>query len=78
MNNILIESVVGPDGTLRLDVPIGAENANQPVRVMIEAARKPMARAKWEAFVRSMDGSIMDPTFERPAQPPLEVREPLS
>jgi hypothetical protein len=78
MNNILIESVVGPDGTLRLDVPIGVENANRPVRVLIEATRKPMTRAKWEAFVRSMAGSITDPTFERPSQLPLEVRESLS
>ena len=68
MSNIVIESVIGPDGTLHLDVPIGIENANQPVRVVIEAARKPMTRAEWAAFVRSMAGSITDPTFERPPQ----------
>lgn len=78
MSNIVIESVVGPDGTLHLDVPIGIENANQPVRVVIEAARKPMTRADWVAFVRLMAGSISDPTFERPPQLPLEVRESLS
>ena len=78
MNNIVIESVIGPDGTLHLDVPIGMENANQPVRVVIEAARKPMTRAEWGAFVQSMAGSITDPTFERPPQLPLEEREPLS
>ena len=78
MSNIVVESVVGPDGTLHLDVPIGIENANQPVRVVIEAARKPMTRAEWSTFVRSMAGSITDPTFERPPQLPLEAREPLS
>ena len=78
MSNILIESVVGPDGNLHLNVPIGIENANQPVRVMIEAVRKPMTRTEWEAFVWSMAGSITDPTFERPPQLPLEVRESLS
>ena len=78
MNNIVIESVIGPDGTLHLDVPIGIENANQPVRVVIEATRKPMTREEWVAFVRSMAGSITDPTFERPPQLPLETRESLS
>ena len=78
MSNIVIDSVIGPDGTLHLDVPIGIENANQPVRVVIEAAHKPMTRAEWEAFVRSLAGSITDPTFERPPQLPLEARESLS
>ena len=68
MSNIVVDSVIGPDGTLHLDVPIGIENANQPVRVVIEAARKTMTREEWGAFVRSMAGSITDPTFERPAQ----------
>ena len=78
MSNIVFESVIGPDGTLHLDVPIGIENANQPVRVVIEAARKPMTRAEWREFVRSMAGSITDPTFERPPQLPFETRESLS
>ena len=78
MSNIVIESVIGPDGTLHLEVPIGIENANQPVRVVIEAARKPMTPAEWGAFVQSMAGSITDPTFERPPQLPLEAREALS
>ena len=78
MSNIVVHSVIGPDGTLHLDVPVGMENANQPVRVVIEAARKQMTRAEWGAFVQSMAGSITDPTFERPPQLPLESRESLS
>jgi hypothetical protein len=78
MGNIVIDSFIGPDGTLHLDVPVGIENANQLVRVVIEAVRKPMTRAEWEAFVRSMAGSITDPTFEGPPQLPLETRESLS
>lgn len=77
MNNIVIQSVVGPEGTLHLEVPFGMENANQPVRVVIEPARKPMTQSEWGDFVQSMAGSITDPTFERPPQLPLEVREPL-
>ena len=78
VSNIVFESVIGPDGTLHLDLPIGIENANQPVRVVIQSVRKPMTRAEWGAFVRSMAGSITDPTFERPPQLPLETRESLS
>lgn len=78
MSNIVIDSVIGPDGTLHLAVPIGIENANQPVRVVIEATRKPMTREEWGAFVRSMAGSITDQMFERPPQLPLETRESLS
>ena len=78
MSNIVIESVIGQDGTLHLDVPIGMESANLPVRVVIEAARKPMTPAEWSAFVQAMAGSITDPTFERPPQLPLESRELLS
>ena len=78
MGHIVVDSVVGPDGTLHLDVPIGIESANLPVRVVIEAVRTPMTRAEWQAFVRSLAGSITDPTFERPPQLPLEVRESLS
>jgi hypothetical protein len=78
MSSIVVESVIGPDGTLHLDIPIGIESANQPVRVVIEPVRKPMTQAEWGAYVRSMAGSITDPTFERPAQLPLEARESLS
>jgi hypothetical protein len=74
MSKIDFDSVVGPDGTLHLDVPVGIENANQPVRVVIEPARKPMTQTEWREFVRSMAGSITDPTFARPPQLPLEAR----
>jgi hypothetical protein len=78
MSDIVIDSIIGPDGTLHLDVPTGIENANRAVRVLIEPARKPMTQVEWGAFVRSMAGSITDPTFERPPQLPLEPRELLS
>ncbi|MBL8828269.1 MAG: hypothetical protein JNM18_14910 [Planctomycetaceae bacterium] len=78
MSNIVINSVVGPDGTLHLEVPIGMENANQPVRVVIEPTGKLMTPAEWSAFVGTMAGSIADPTFERPPQLPIESRESLT
>ncbi len=55
MSSIVVDSVIGPDGTLHLDVPIGIQIANQPVRVVIEAARKPMTRAR-VGGIRPVDG----------------------
>lgn len=78
MSSIVIESHAGPDGTLHLDVPLGLDRANHPVRVIIEPQRTAMTREEWAAYVQSMAGSITDPTFERPPQLPLEERGPLS
>jgi hypothetical protein len=78
MNSIVVESHTDPDGTLHLDIPLGIERANQPVRVVIEPSRPAMTQEQWRAWVQKMAGSITDPNFERPPQPPLEVREPLS
>ncbi len=73
-----IRHIKGRPGTNHLDVPIGIENANQPVRLVIEPTRQPMTPAEWDAFMRSIAGSITDPTLERPLQLPLETRESLS
>ena len=78
MSSIVIEARTGPDGTLHLDVPLGIDKANQPVRVVIESPRRAMTAEEWPAHVRSVAGSINDPTFERPPQLPLEAREPLN
>jgi hypothetical protein len=77
MSSIVVESRTGPDGTLHLDVPLGPDRANQPVRVVIHSTPRPISREEWVAWVQSMAGSITDPTFERPPQLPLEERDPL-
>jgi hypothetical protein len=77
MSNIVIQSVIGPEGTLHLDVPLGIESANQPVRVVIETNRKEMSPSEWRAIVQSLAGSITDSSFKRPPQLPLEEREPF-
>jgi len=70
MSNIVIESVIGPDGTLHLHVPIGIENANQPVRVVIEAARKPMTRTKGDRGPRFLRNLTIRP---RPSAPEIST-----
>lgn len=77
MSSIVVESRTGPDGTLRLDIPLGADRADQPVRVVIESSRRPMTQEEWAAKVEALAGSITDPTFERPPQLPLEERDLL-
>lgn len=77
MSSIVLESQTGPDGTLHLDVPLGPDRANQPVRVVIETPRRQLSPAEWSEWVQAIAGSVTDPTFERPPQPPLEERDPL-
>jgi hypothetical protein len=77
MSSIVVESRTGPDGTLHLDVPLGPDRANQPVRVVIQSLPRSMSQAEWVTWVHSMAGSITDPNFERPPQLPLEERDPL-
>lgn len=78
MTRIVLQSRTGTDGTLHLNVSLGRERANQEVQVVIEPAPQRMPQAEWTDWVRSMAGSITDPTFERPPQLPLEERRPLS
>lgn len=78
MTPIVLTSKVGPDGVLRLDLPLVA--ADREVRVTIEPLDPKMKRTaeEWRAFILSTAGSITDPTFERFPQGELEEREPLS
>lgn len=78
MTTTVVNSRVGDDGVLTLELPLGAEEAGREVRVTVEPVRKPMTQAEWQAWVQRMAGSISDPGFERQPQGEYEVREPLS
>jgi hypothetical protein len=78
MAAIEIQSRVGPDGRLVLDVPVGSENANREVKVTIDGidrprSRQPMTQREWEDFILRTAGSI--PDLERPPQGEYEKRE---
>ena len=51
MNRMVVNSKVGSDGILRLDLPLGADQANREVQVTVESvqaaavAAKPILRA---------------------------------
>jgi hypothetical protein len=80
MTRVVIHSKIGPDGVLHLDVPMGTDEANREVRIIVEditpdlAATAPEA---WYDFIQRTAGSITDPDFRRPEQGEFEEREPL-
>ncbi len=80
MTRMVVNSKVGPDGILRVTVPLGADEANREVQVTIEAtaaAAQRMTQEQWRQFILSTAGSITDPTFVRHPQGEYEERDPL-
>lgn len=80
MTILEMESRVGPDGVLVLAVPVGQENANREVKVIVDSIerkslRAPLTQEEWEQMIRETAGSIDDPTFVRPEQGRFEERE---
>jgi hypothetical protein len=76
MSRIVVHAKAGPDGTLHLDIPLGREQADREVQVVIEPVPKRMTQAAYAAWVRSMAGTWQG-DFERPPQGEYEQREPL-
>jgi hypothetical protein len=80
MDRIVLHSRVGPDGVLRLDVPIGAAAADGEVEVTIEATgpkpRTSTEQEEWRQFVLSTAGAWQG-DLERPEQGIFEERDSL-
>jgi hypothetical protein len=79
METVHLSAITRPDGTLLLTVPT-AVPAGMPVDVEVRIEKKPKSfgsRAEWLAWARAIAGSITDPNFTRPEQPPLGQIEPL-
>jgi hypothetical protein len=76
MIRIVLQSRTGPDGTLHLDVPLGSEQADREVQVVIESVSKPLTPAEYSKWVRSVAGAWQG-DFERPSQGEYEHREPF-
>jgi hypothetical protein len=78
MTRMILNARIGADGVLRLNVPLGPQEAHQDVQVTVEAVtpRKPMTQAEWAAWVQSMAGTWQG-DFERPPQGELQERDPL-
>ena len=76
--SIVIISRSGPDGKLRLEIPVNRPGADYEVEVVVRPpSLRPLTVDEYAAAVSSLTGSITDPNFERPPQPPLEERNLL-
>jgi len=77
MSRIELESKVGPDGVLAVEIPLGVAEANKRVRVVVEPLNVAAARDAWLRFIEETAGSITDSTFTRQPQGDYEKREVL-
>ena len=81
MTHIEIRSRVGPDGVLRLAVPVGAAEANREVKITVEsleetAAQSRLSPEQWKQFIEETAGCWKGDPLVRPAQGEFENREP--
>ena len=75
MTSIVLHSTSGPDGKLRLEVPVGKPDTEFEVEVVLRP--KPDAGKGWPPGYFDLFGSIDDESFVRPPQgdlpPPVEL-----
>jgi hypothetical protein len=80
MHRLVVQSRVGSDGVLHIDIPMGKEDADREVQVTIVPVRvgpSPMTQEEWRQLVMETAGSITDPSFVRHEQGEYEQREEL-
>jgi hypothetical protein len=79
MHRLVVQSRVGSDGVLHIDIPVGKEDADQEVQVTIDPVRpgaSPMNQEEWHQFVRETAGSWQG-ELERPEPLEFEQRDEL-
>jgi hypothetical protein len=78
MKRKVVNSRVGHDGVLHLDIPLDPTDADRDVIVtIVPRSGPPMSVDEWRAAVKRSAGSITDPEFKRHPQGEYEVREEL-
>jgi hypothetical protein len=80
MTHIEIKSRVGPDGVLKVAVPVGMAQANREVKITVEsleqtAAKPRLSPEQWKQFIEETAGCWKGDPLARPAQGELENRE---
>ena len=78
MNRIIVRSRVDGDGVLRVNLPIGKQDADREVQLTVEPlpGKKPMRQEEYVKWVEAMAGAWQG-EFERPEQGKLQERDPL-
>lgn len=79
MTTIKLTATAGPDGVVRLAVPVGDAGGEYDIVLTPKppAITTPEGRGWPPGFFETVIGSIDDDTFVRPPQPPLEERLPF-
>jgi len=83
MTHIELRTKVGPDGILSLSVPVGLEEANREVKIVVESIEpglkkgSRMTQEEWKQFVAETAGSWKG-DLERLEQGEYETRKELS
>ena len=81
MHRLVVQSRVGADGVLHIDIPMGLEVADREVQVTIDPVRRvssSMTQEEWRQFVMETAGSITDPSFVRHEQGTLTQLDSFS
>lgn len=75
MHRLVVQSRVGSDGVLHIDIPMGKEDADREVQVTIDPVQvgpSPMTQEEWRQFVKETAGAWQG-DLERPE--PLEYEQ---
>ncbi len=79
MHRLVVQSRVGSDGVLHIDIPLGKEDADRDVRVTIdpvEVGPPPLTQEEWRRFVMETAGAWQG-DLNRPEPLEFEQRDEM-
>lgn len=74
MQTIKLDTRVGPDGILKLELPLDVSDTDVEVLVVVQRKEK---RGWPPGYFERTAGSLVDDPIERPSQGEYEERDPL-
>jgi hypothetical protein len=79
METIKLKVHIGPDGLLKIEMPTQLRNIETEVVVVLQTPEVEPRDANGYPpdYFEAIDAIQADDLIERPAQPPLDVREPF-
>ena len=77
METIKLQTHVGSDGLLKLELAAGVTNRDVEVEVVIQPLNEEAAGETWAAFVERMYGVLADDPLERPVDVPWATRDEI-
>lgn len=78
METVKLQSRVGKDGILKLEVPVNMTDTDLEVLLVVQPIEtEQTGRDKWLDFLEQTAGILGDDPMARPPQGDYEVREPV-